>query len=135
MKITKKTLQNKPLMTLFFIGTLFLVASPFQVAASDKHPVTSLVRLKAQYVCMVNDEGYKKAQTPVVVDGKTYYGCCKMCELQLKKNPSVRFAVDPVSGKRVDKATAVIGMTPDGRVHYFENEAHFATFLAHPAGK
>ena len=80
-----------------------------------------LKQVESKYVCMVTNQLYDKEQIPVAVDGKTYYGCCQMCEAKLKEDPSSRMANDPVSGKEVDKSTAVIGAAPDGKVYYFEN--------------
>ena len=40
----------------------------------------------------------------------------------------MREAVDPISGKQVDKAKAVIGAKPDGKVLYFENEKTFSAY-------
>jgi len=77
---------------------------------------------------MINDQLFKKEQIPVVVDGKTYYGCCQMCKETLRKDPQSRLAIDPVSGKSVDKATAVIGVASDGQAFYFENEAHLTSY-------
>ena len=45
-----------------------------------------------------------------------------MCKTALAKDAAKRVAVDPVSGKEVDKAKAVIGAQEDGRVFYFESE-------------
>ncbi len=82
---------------------------------------TDLKQVESKYVCMVTNQLYDKEQIPVAVDGKMYYGCCQMCEAKLKEDPSSRIATDPVSGKEVDKSTAVIGAAPDGKVYYFEN--------------
>ncbi|MGH9318354.1 MAG: hypothetical protein ACRD21_01005 [Vicinamibacteria bacterium] len=82
----------------------------------------------AAYVCMVNDAAYEKLQVRVDVEGKTYYGCCEMCKERLAKDASLRTAVDPVSGKDVDKAKAVIGADAYRRVFYFENEENFEKF-------
>ena len=81
-------------------------------------------------VCMVNDMDMGKAQIPVVVEGRTYYGCCAMCKERLAKDAAVRSAIDPVSGKSVDKAKAVIGKRPDGSVVYFETEANLRRYAA-----
>jgi YHS domain-containing protein len=81
-------------------------------------------------VCMVNDQDMGKAQIPVVVEGKTYYGCCAMCKERLAKDANARTGVDPVSGKSVDKAKAVIGKRPDGTVVYFESEANLRKYAA-----
>jgi YHS domain-containing protein len=72
--------------------------------------------------------GFPKDQIPVQVDGKTYFGCCEMCKGRLAQDASARNATDPVSGKPVDKATAVIGATSDGKVLYFESEQTFSQF-------
>ena len=62
------------------------------------------------------------------MDGKTYFGCCEMCKGRLAKDAAVRSATDPVSGQAVDKATAVIGASADGKVLYFESEETFSKF-------
>lgn len=85
-------------------------------------------RVDAKRVCMVNNTFFPKDQIPVQVDGKTYFGCCEMCKGRLASDPSARSATDPVSGKTVDKATAIIGATPDGTVYYFESDATFTQF-------
>jgi len=51
-----------------------------------------------------------------------------MCKGRLATDASARTATDPVSGKTVDKATAVIGATPDGKVLYFESDTTFSQF-------
>lgn len=81
-------------------------------------------------VCMVTDMLFPRDQIPVQVSGKTYYGCCEDCKARLGKDESIRFAVDPISKKKVDKAKATIAAGPDGNVLYFENEANFKKFLS-----
>ena len=61
---------------------------------------------------------------------RTYYGCCAMCKERLEKDASVRSAVDPVTGKTVDKATAVIAAQPDGKVLYFESQETLEKYSA-----
>lgn len=89
-----------------------------------------LSKVETSYVCMVNNAVMAKPQIPVKVENKTYYGCCEMCAGTLKKDRKARFAIDPVSGKEVDKAKAVIGAKPNGEVLYFENEATFQKFTS-----
>ena len=91
-----------------------------------------LTRVEAKRVCMVNDTAFPRDQIPVQVEDRTYFGCCEMCKGRLAQDASIRKAVDPVSGKTVDKATAVIGAGTDGKVHYFENDQTFASYLARP---
>ena len=83
-------------------------------------------------VCMVNNQVMGKDQIPVEVEGKTYYGCCEMCKERIAKDPAVRYSIDPVSGVRIDKATAVIGARPDGTTLYFESEANLETYSSKP---
>ncbi|HYH44413.1 MAG TPA: hypothetical protein VEG34_01915 [Thermoanaerobaculia bacterium] len=90
----------------------------------------ALQKVEAKKVCMVNDAVFGKDQIPVEVQGRTYYGCCEMCKGRLANDETARTAVDPVTGKKVDKAVAVIGAKADGSVLYFENEKTFAEFLA-----
>jgi YHS domain-containing protein len=79
-------------------------------------------------VCMVNDHFMGSPQIPVLVEGKTYYGCCAMCKSRLESEASARTAVDPVTHTPVDKATATIGKTPSGSVIYFANHDHFDSY-------
>ena len=77
---------------------------------------------------MVNNTVFPKDQISVEVEGKTYFGCCEMCKGRLATDPEARKALDPVSGKSVDKATAVIGATPDGKALYFESQKTFEAY-------
>ena len=88
------------------------------------------VEVKPNQVCMVNDRSMAMEQIPVEVDGKTYYGCCPMCKERLAKEESFRYAIDPVSGAKVDKAKAVIGALPGAAVVYFESIANLEKFNA-----
>jgi YHS domain-containing protein len=98
-------------------------------AASAVSPVSAaLQRVETQKVCMINNQVFEKDQIPVEVEGRTYYGCCEMCKERLTKDPASRTAVDPVSGKTVDKSEAVIAALPDGRVLYFESEETLAKY-------
>jgi len=98
-------------------------------ADSSKQAVSGQV-VPNEDVCMVNDTYMGKKQLEVKHDGKTYYGCCEMCQKRIPKDESVRKAVDPVSGKTIDKADAVIAVTGEkGAVSYFENEANYKAYL------
>jgi YHS domain-containing protein len=85
-----------------------------------------------KYVCMINNHRFNKAQIPVEVEGRTYYGCCEMCKGRLGGDPKSRIATDPVSGKEVDKAKAVIGANADGEVFYFESVENLKRYKANP---
>ena len=87
-----------------------------------------LTLIESKYVCMINDDSYLKEQILVEVDGKDYYGCCMGCKAKLENDPNSRFAIDPISKNRVDKATAVIGAAPNKDVYYFESLENLESF-------
>lgn len=101
-------------------STLILVNS----ASAD----TELKQVESKYVCMITNKLFADEQIEVDVDGKKYYGCCEMCKGNLKANLSSRISIDPVSGKEVDKATAVIGAANNGSVYYFENQDNLKSY-------
>jgi YHS domain-containing protein len=104
-------------------------AGPTQGAAAA--PAGGITRVAdTDRVCMMNDRYMGTVQIPVDVKGKRYYGCCAMCKERLARDRRARVALDPVSGKEVDKATALIGRRADGSVLYFENEANLEKYRA-----
>lgn len=105
-----------------------LLAAGSATAASLLAQQTTLKRVDAKYVCFVTKHTFDKEQIPVAVDGKTYYGCCDMCKAKLKEDAAQRCDIDPVSGKQVDKATAVIGANSKGEVFFFENEENLKKY-------
>lgn len=113
--------------------TLFLAVLAFPAMAADPAPQAEswLKPVEHKYVCMMNNAVFDKEQMAIEVEGKTYYGCCEMCKGKLQSDASARQAVDPVSGKTVDKADAVIGEY-QGVVYYFENQANFEKFAGGP---
>lgn len=82
------------------------------------------------YVCMVNDAYMGRLQFEVPFEGKIYYGCCDMCKERIPKDESVRYAIDPFSKKKVDKADAYIVLIgQNGEVVYFENEENYKKLI------
>lgn len=96
--------------------------------AQPARPPAVRVEARRNLVCMVNDQLMGVEQIPVVVEGRTYYGCCPGCKVRLEQEAAIRKAADPISGVIVDKAKAVIGVRADGRVLYFENEQNLRRF-------
>jgi len=100
------------------------VTLPVLLAASGE----KVKQVSPEFVCMVNKKHYNSPQIAVNVDGRTYYACCDPCVKQLQENPASRTAVDPVSGKTVDKATSAVGIDKDGNVYFFENPENLRKF-------
>lgn len=95
-----------------------------------------LTIVQNEKVCMVTNMLFPKKQIPVSHDGKTYYGCCENCKETLATDSKARSAIDPVSGKSVDKAKAVIAARADHSVVYFENRKNFEAYVkSAPKGK
>ncbi len=109
-----------------FLGAA--LAASASLFAQDAPKSGGLQRVDPKYVCFINKHKFDKEQLPVEVDGKTYYGCCDMCKSKLKSDPASRYDTDPVSGKRVNKADAVIGADANGKIYFFENEEDLKKF-------
>jgi YHS domain-containing protein len=110
---------------------VLLLAPGLALAGDTASPAVK--RVEAKKVCMVNNHVFERDQIPVKVEDRTYYGCCEMCKERLAKDAAIRSAVDPVSGKPVDKAKAVIAAQEDGTVLYFESEASLAKYQSQGA--
>ena len=110
---------------------LVVLVAALALAGMRANPAAAepLERVPAARVCMMNNTVFPNEQIPVPVDGKTYFGCCEGCKKNLAENAEARQAIDPVSGKTVDKAKAVIGAKTDGKVLYFESEKTFAAYV------
>ena len=110
-----------------FMSTVLVLTLMFTAVQAKQ----SVVPVNNNMVCMINNAVMGKPQIPVVVNGKTYYGCCENCAAKLKDNRSARYAKDPVTGREVDKAQAFITSTPEGDAVYFESresaEKYYAT--------
>jgi YHS domain-containing protein len=88
---------------------------------------------KPAYVCMMQDMVLGKPGIAIPYRGKTYYGCCAMCKAKIEAAPDeYTRAVDPVSGKTVDKAEAFI-YALEGDAYYFATRANRKAFAAAPA--
>jgi len=83
-------------------------------------------------VCMSTD-AYMGGNTQLMVpnlDG-TFYACSQHCIAALQSNEAERYAIDPVSKNRINKAKAFICLHPDksGKVCYFESKENHQTFI------
>ncbi len=122
--------------TAFEAGAEIKAGERVAVATADGKTATSVILAPAaavtpaesNRVCMINNRSMAMDQIPVEIEGKTYYGCCPMCKDRLAKDESSRWAVDPISGKKVDKASAVIGALPGAAVLDFESAANLEKY-------
>ncbi len=129
-----------PFLSIAALAALSLTACKQNTSESNTSTATAMAQTSSQnpkvgdhvpsdLVCMVNNEYMGKEQLVVEVEGKTYYGCCEMCQERLPKDESVRYAVDPQTGEKVDKATAYIVLAGErGEVAYFANEKNYKDF-------
>lgn len=107
------------------------VAVPTPASPTSDRESRQLSRVDdVSQVCMVNNQFMGRAQIPVVVEGKTYFGCCEMCQGRLARDATARVAKDPVSGNAVDKSSAVVAKRGDGEVLYFESAQNLERYQA-----
>jgi len=125
-KIVNTSLRCRRLILYFSCAVLLAVT----VAAAAPAPPQRIAKADVKHVCMIHNKAYPNVQKPVVLNGHTYYVYCDLCKAKLTKNAPLRYAIDPISGKRVDKATAVVGVKPSGELLYFESAATFAKYAA-----
>lgn len=104
-------------------ATVSLGAAVAWAASGEK-----VKQVSGQYVCMINKKQFKTEQSSVTIEGRTYYYCCDMCKAKLEGDPQARMDKDPVSGKEVDKASAVVGVDKAGNVYFFENKQNLEKF-------
>ena len=104
------------------LTVLALVALPI-LAADD-----TVKQVNPKNICFMNKTRFQRSLPSVKVDGKTYYGCCSDCLDTLKSSPEARVAIDPVSGNKIDKADALIGVDKNGKVYFFENRENMRKF-------
>jgi len=131
-------MRNKSILTIVpteFLLALLMLTFTLTASFAQNNPVTdnqsvssSLTEVDSKYVCMMTNRLFPKEQIAVVVEDKTYYGCCEMCKARIKNKPQNRVSTDPVTGKEVDKATSIIGASADGSVYYFENQDNLAKY-------
>lgn len=108
-----------------FVHRYSIAGQPREIAAPlDIKPE------KNNEVCMVTNKVPGKPMIPVDIDGKTYYGCCKICINSLRAERSIRFAKDPVTGREVDKASSFIISGPGSSAMYFESKDTALKYLS-----
>jgi YHS domain-containing protein len=152
-KITKKPTKKKTklqewiinILAIVFLGAGFVVIAYMSTRVGSGHVKDEdqyLASLPPQKdtiahnkVCMVDDIYQGDYPTlPVALFNTAYYGCDAKAIQYLVNKEELRVAVDPVTKRKVDKASAVIGLHPkrDGKVLYFESKETFTQYLHSP---
>ena len=83
-------------------------------------------------VCMRNNSYRAELIPSVSIKNKSYYGCCESCTDYLAKNPEERYALDPISETKVDKALAIILHPREkgiSKVYYFSSKENAKKFV------
>ncbi len=115
-----KILRLKAITLFLFTAALLFSVNSY---GANKKGNPEIKPVAPSVVCMINDAVMNRPQIPVEVDGKTYYGCCENCKERLKTDESARFGADPLTGAKVDKATAFIMEAANGDALYFESRS------------
>lgn len=123
-EINIEVFMNKKLAPSFLKYALLLILAPVAVwiVADSVGSETGLKIIDPSHTCMGSNMAQAKPQNYAYIENKRYYGCTSMCIANLKEVPGFRYGLDPVSGKRVDKATALIARQSHGGLLYFEGE-------------
>lgn len=128
-------MDRQSIIILSFFGAVVIVGlywafsdtfSQIRVDIGEEEPIPN------ELVCMVNDAFMGVEQIPVEADGKTYYGCCQMCVSKIRENTdNVRYATDPFSNEKVNKAEAFIVFKPGQKkaVFYFASEQNYNAYM------
>ncbi len=113
------------LMLFLFVG-ITSAQTYFYVRKLDQRNI--LLRVDPTQACMSGDAYTPSKLLSVNIEGNTYYYCNEESSSRFTEDASVRYSIDPISKKQVNKATAIIGRTRRGKLYYFESEEHLAEF-------
>ncbi len=84
------------------------------------------------HVCMVKRTTHVHTKFTIDHEGKKYSFCCTPCLDRFKAEPDkLRMAIDPVSGKPVDKADALI-YAYKGRAVFLESKKSLKKYSKNP---
>jgi YHS domain-containing protein len=114
----KMTMKTNPLALLLTCALLL---------GCDKN-TTPLQSIDPAYVCMPQNKVFDRKMLSVNIAGKTYYGCCENCiDLLQNETEKYAYAIDPVTGEKIDKAKAFI-LEMKGNALYFATEENARKF-------
>lgn len=117
---------------LFFILMWYSNEAIEKYAIDNAHKAYLNKPVSDSVVCMVSGLVKNKAILPIEIGGKTYWGCCDNCLMQLRNNiENVLYAKDPYSGTLICKAGALKRLDPENNkyVLYFETDRNYEVYL------
>lgn len=85
-----------------------------------EEPKIVIKEVDPSHLCMNKNLVYKKPQGKVKIKGKYYYYCCSACYQALTNFESPRYAIDPISKEKVNKADAFT-VSENRKAVYFKN--------------
>lgn len=115
---------------LLLVGVALLVSRPASTEdAAGRYGEQLMDRTR---VCMLQDTVQKQSGLEYEYQGKKYYLCCGGCLAAFKAGAEqYSTAMDPVTGAKVDKATAPI-YAYRGRAYFFSSEESLSQFAQDP---
>jgi hypothetical protein len=121
--------------SVLFFALLVYYGVPAIKYQSNQNSLNELYNqeLAINKVCMAGNEIKFKVINPVKIEGKTYWACCNKCEAKLNNNLNdIRYATDPFSKEKINKADAVVVQNPikKGRVLFFKTYNNFEKYLS-----
>ena len=123
-KFRKKDLLHHRFLLTAALGLVVLIWAFWLQLRGPTFPPTDV-----RYLCMVEDKVFADQTLLVRIEGATYYAC-RSDSAQMARNASYRTAVDPLTGRMVDKSKAVLRQDrEDNKVYYFENYENAKTFM------
>ncbi len=99
-------------------------------ATSSENPGQWLRQVERNSVNMVTNRLWADEQKVVNIGGREYYVPNADYGFAFTHNPSLRYATDPVTGKKIDKSGALAYSDYKDRVLYFESQDSYREFLS-----
>lgn len=129
-------MRKRKALTLMFVCLGSIAASCDFISQSAEKTEAKKAEAGEVVICFLCDAAgmpmHLKDTIKIMHEGRAYYVCNKREEMQFKKSPEKWiFAIDPVSGNKINKHDAVIYKHNDV-AYFFETAANLDTFKAEP---
>jgi len=98
-------------------------------ATASRNSALWLRKVDSKAINMVTNRLLRGERRAVRVDGKDYFVPDADYGYNFRLNLSLRYARDPLTGRRIDKSAAKAYADTKGRVFYFESEQSYRDFI------